>query len=130
MFRRKIPTFSPKFLNFNKRYVSTKEFVSNLDNKLNWFIKTVVPTKSIAVFLAGVNLALFLYSNVRTTSYKRWEAIRGVSYSLNDFRKRDLIPLITSLLGSRNVEDFIFETGVLLTIGNISTLFFILKFIR
>ena len=118
MFSGKFPMMSKTFFNLTKRNVATKEHASNLDNKLNWFLKMAVPTKSIAVFLAGVNITFFLYSNIRLSRANRWEAVSGVSYSLNTFRERDLLPLINSLLGSRNIEDLAFETGVLLTVGN------------
>ena len=123
MFRGKIPTFSKNLFSFQKKSIATKEFKSNVDNKLNSILKQAIPGKSVATFLAGVNIAIFLYSNARLNKTKRFDALDGVSYSLANFRHRDLIPLINSLLGSRRIEDLALETGVLLTIGKIVTLF-------
>lgn len=118
MFRSKLPSFSRNLIKIPKRNVATKEFTNNFDVKLNKFLKTAVPGKSIVVFLAGVNVVFFLYSNVRLSRSKRYESTSGVSYSLQTFRERDLLPLFSSLLGSRNIEDLALETGVLLTLGN------------
>ena len=119
MFRNKLPLFSKTFYNLNKKKISSKEFPSNFDSQMNWILRGIIPGKSMAYALAGLNITIFLYSNLRTSSKSGYEAINGVSFSMQNLKSRDYIPLVMSLLGSRRIEDVLLESGLLLTVGNL-----------
>jgi hypothetical protein len=105
-------------INTNKHFVSTSRFHTNFDNNLNWLKTLILGNKiSIAKFFAIVNFAFFLYTNFRYKKEKRVQAIQGVSYSLQNLKNKDYIPLFASLLGSYRLDDLVLETGILLTIG-------------
>jgi len=105
-------------INTNKHFVSSTRFHSNFDIHVDWYKNLLLGNKlSIAKFFAIVNFAFFLYTNFRYGKEKRWRALEGVSYSLENYKNKDYIPLFASILGSYRVDDFVLETGVLLTIG-------------
>jgi len=120
MFRQKFSQFFSKtsFYNHNKFKISTKEHKNNFDVMLKKWLHAIVPGRSLAYSLAGINIALFLWCNFTTKNNKRWNAFEHFSYSLESFKNRDYINLLISPLVSRRIDDLIFDTGILLTLGN------------
>ena len=103
----------------NKHFISSSRFHTNFDINVAWYKDMFLGKKlSIAKFFAIVNFAFFLYSNFRYKKENRWKALEGVSYSLENYKNRDYIPLFASILGSYRVDDLVLETGILLTIGH------------
>jgi hypothetical protein len=114
---------NPKLLMQTKKYfVASKRQNTYFDINVDYIIKALIPEKMhLAAFLAFLNVGLFLYVNLpswkKTWSEKRFEILRGVSYSVANLKNKDYIPLFASLMGSYRLDDLILETGILLTIG-------------
>ncbi|MFO0515284.1 MAG: hypothetical protein ACK5YA_00360 [bacterium] len=107
-----------KNLNFNHKSYSTKKHNTNFDYHIDWlYNKLFTNNLTIVKSLIGINAAIFLYSWLRPTEEGRYIAQSGVSFSPFDLRKREYTNLFLSLLGSRKVEDFAFDTAVLVTLG-------------
>lgn len=107
------------FFNISKRVISSKRHHTNFDIKLNYFT-SFFNSKSLSFsrLFALINAGLFLYVNFRLTKGGQWLGLEGVSYSVDNLEKRDYIPLLASLLGSRRVDDLVLETGILATVGH------------
>lgn len=107
------------FYNIPKRSISSNRFHTNFDIRMNR-ATDIFKSKhfSFSRAFALLNAGLFLYVNFRLTNQGTWLGLEGVSFSLDNHQRRDYIPLLASLLGSRRPDDLIFETGVLATIGH------------
>lgn len=99
--------------------ISSRRYQTRFDSHIDW-LKGLLLSKHItlATIFAGLNVSLFLYVNLRYNKEKRWLALSGVSYSNQSMKNREYIPLFASLLGSYRLDDLVFETAVLLTLGN------------
>jgi hypothetical protein len=102
-----------------KRQIANRRFHTNFDIKLN-SLTNIFRSKNLSFsrIFALINAGLFLYVNFRLSNKGTWLGLEGVSYSLDNHQRRDYIPLLASLLGSRRVDDLILETGILATIGH------------
>jgi hypothetical protein len=118
MFRQKFSQFFGKPL-YNKSHfkISTKEHKNNFDEILRKYVLGLFPGKSVALSLAGMNLAFWFWCNASTKKEKRWDAFEKYSYSKESFKNRDYANLFLSPLVSRRVDDLIFDTGILITLG-------------
>lgn len=106
-------------IKLSKGLISSKRHHTNFDIKLDYFTSAFAKKHfSISRLLALLNAGLFLYVTLRLTIRSQWLGLEGVSYSLDNLERRDYIPLLASLLGSRRVDDLILETGVLATLGH------------
>jgi len=110
---------SLNLLNFSKKFITSKRHHTNFDMKLDYFT-SFFKSKSLSFsrLFALLNAGLFLYVNFRLTKEGKWLGLEGVSYSVDNLQKRDYIPLLASLLGSRRVDDLLLETGILATVGH------------
>jgi hypothetical protein len=117
---RNIYDFSRKALiNTQKANFATRKFHSNFDTNLNWLKNSLIGKgMTIAKGLAGVNILLFLYVNLRMSKEGQFKALQGVSYSLRNFYNKDYIPLFASLLGSYRLDDLVLDSGIILTLGH------------
>ncbi len=107
------------FFNISKRLISSKRHHTNFDIKLNHFTRYYnFKNLSLSRIFALINTGLFLYVNFRLTKGGQWLGLEGVSYSVDNHEKRDYIPLLASLLGSKRVDDLVLETGILATVGH------------
>lgn len=105
-------------LKLNRKNYSSKKHNTNFDYNLDWLInsyfsKNFTVTKSLLVLNAGI----FAYCWLRPTEAGRYLAQRNTSFSSENLQNRDYINMFASLVGSRKVEDFVFDSAVLLTIG-------------
>ncbi len=86
---------------------------------LNDWLKAVFPGKSVAYTLVGINVCFFLWCNLTTKKEKRWKAFENFSYSYETLKNREYLNLMMNPLVSRRVDDFVIDTGILLTLGTI-----------
>jgi len=109
---------NPKlFFNTPKKFVASRRFNTLFDINFDNLSKMILPYGiKITSFLALLNVGLFLYANIKSKRRNR-EKLEGVSYSVQNLRNKDYIPLFVSLLGSYRLDDLVLETGILLTIG-------------
>jgi hypothetical protein len=124
MFRQKFGQFGqffskPTLYKQSHFKISTKEHKNNFDHMLKKWLSAITPGKSLAYALAGINFTFFLWCNLSTKKEKRWAAFEHFSYSIESFKNRDYINLFVSPLVSRRVDDLIFDTGILLTLGKL-----------
>lgn len=106
-------------LNINKKLVSSRNHHSYFDIHLNWYANLFKGKSiSLARSFAIINVALFLYVNLRYNKERRWQVLDGVSWSVRSQKSKEYIPAITSLLGARRLDDMLLETGILYTIGH------------
>lgn len=110
------------FYNQNQFKISTKEHKNNFDKMLNKWLFSVFPGKSVVLSLVGINFTFWLWCNLTTKNTKRWNAFEHFSYSLESYKNRDYINLFVSPLVSRRLDDLVFDTGILLTLGKILNL--------
>jgi len=108
---------NPTFFKGSKKNISNDTFKNNFDIKLNKFLQTACAKKSVAFTLAGVNIALYLYVTLRTNKQSQFKALEGVSYSLDSMKTREWIPFFANSLGSMNILDLAFNTGVFVYLG-------------
>lgn len=100
-----------------KQY-SSKKHNTNWDYHVDWLINNILTNKlSLTKLLLGVNTAIFLYSWLKPSKQKRFEAQSGISFSPINASNRDYFSLFASLLGSRRIDDFVLDTAILATIG-------------
>lgn len=119
MFKRNLFSKASDFIKTQKRFINTNRFHTNFDIHMDWYTRFLGSGfLSISRSLAALNIALFLYANLRYRDSSRWKALQGVSYSLADFKNKDYIPLFASLLGARRIDDLVLETGILATLGH------------
>lgn len=97
---------------------STKKHNTNFDYNLDWlFNKLFTDHFTIVKSLLVLNAGIFLFSWLRPSEVGRYEAKSKVSFSTINMKNRDYSNLFCSMMGSRRVEDFVFDSTVLLTIG-------------
>jgi hypothetical protein len=119
MFKQNILKQTSTFLKTQKKFVNTNRHHTRFDIYLDWYSNFVFSKHlSLSRIFAAVNLGLFLYANFRYRDYNRFQALAGVSYSLNDFKRKEYTPLFGSLLGARRIDDLLLETGILATLGH------------
>jgi hypothetical protein len=118
MFRQKFSQFFKQPLYKQSHFkISSKEHKNNFDVMLKKWLHAITPGQSLALALAGINFTFFIWCSLTTKKEKRWDNFQNFSYSIESFKNRDYINLFVSPLVSRRVDDLIFDTGVLLTIG-------------
>jgi len=120
MFKQKFCQFFSKPFYKNTNYkISTKEHKNNFDVMLHKWLHAVIPGRSLALVLAGINCGFFLWCNLSTKPYKRWEAFKNKSFSIESYKNREYINFLLSPFLSRRIDDLAFDVGILLTLGNL-----------
>lgn len=109
---------NPVYKTISTHY-STKKHNTNFDYHLDWLIgKYFSLNLGLVKTFALVNAGLFLYCWLRPTEAGRYEVQDKTSFSKHNLINRDYTNLVCSLVGSRRLDDFLFDTAVLLTIGS------------
>lgn len=107
-----------QLFNLARKNYSSKKFQTNFDYHFDWLFKSVLTNKSsITKLFLGLNTGIFLYSWMSPFSKNRYESQSNVSFSASNYNKRDYLNLFCSIVGSRRLEDFIFDTTILATLG-------------
>lgn len=100
-------------------HYSTKKHNTNFDYHLDWLIKKYFSVNfGLVKSFALINAGLFFYCWLRPTEAGRYEAQDRTSFSKQNLINRDYLNLFCSLVGSRRIDDFLFDTAVLFTIGS------------
>jgi hypothetical protein len=98
---------------------SSKKHNTNFDYHIDWFFNSLLLNKlSLTKAFLLINTGLFAYCWLKPTEEGRYRAQNGVSFSADNLRAKDTINMLGSLLGSRRIDDFLFDSAVLLTIGS------------
>lgn len=97
---------------------SSKKHNTNFDYHLDWLLNKVFTNNlTVTKGFLFLNFAFFGYNWLRPTESGRYKAQDNTSFSIHNLERKDYVNLFASLLGSRRIDDLIFDSAVLVTIG-------------
>ena len=100
------------------RQYSSKKHNTNFDYNLDWIINSYLTNnRTLTNIFLVLNTGFFAYCWLRPSESGRFQAQDNLSVSAHNINRKDYINVFASAFVDRKVDDFIFHTALLFTIG-------------